>query len=80
RGYHTIAVQNPLTSLSDDVTFVERAIAEVKGKVILVGHSWGGVVITQAGNSEKVQSLVYIAAYAPDEGQRLRVSAKMHMR
>lgn len=69
KGYKTIAVQNPLTSLNDDVAFVERAIAEAPGKVILVGHSWGGVVITQAGNNEKVKSLVYVAAYAPDEGQ-----------
>lgn len=76
KGYHTIAVQNPLTSLSDDVAFVERAIAEAKGKVILVGHSWGGVVITQAGNNEKVQSLVYVAAYAPDEGQSIESLSK----
>jgi len=71
QGYKTIAVQNPLTSLPDDVAFVERAIAEAPGKVVLVGHSWGGVVITQAGNNEKVKSLVYVAAYAPDEGQTL---------
>lgn len=69
KGYQTIAVQNPLTSLADDVAFVERALAEVPGKVVLVGHSWGGVVITQAGNNEKVKSLVYVAAFAPDEGQ-----------
>ncbi len=71
KGYQTIAVQNPLTSLADDVKFVERALAEVSGKVVLVGHSWGGVVITQAGNNEKVKSLVYVAAYAPDEGQSI---------
>lgn len=76
KGYQTIAVQNPLTSLADDVAFVERAIGEVQGKVILVGHSWGGVVITQAGNSEKVQSLVYVAAYAPDEGQSIESISK----
>jgi len=70
-GYQTIAVQNPLTSLDDDVTFVNRALAEVKGKVVLVGHSWGGVVITRAGNNDKVQSLVYVAAYAPDEGESI---------
>lgn len=69
KGYKTISVQNPLTSLEDDVTFVQRAFGEVEGKIVLVGHSWGGVVITQAGNNEKVQSLVYVAAYAPDEGQ-----------
>ncbi|GGN12461.1 alpha/beta hydrolase [Dyadobacter beijingensis] len=71
KGYQTIAVQNPLTSLNDDVAFVDRAIAEAKGNVILVGHSWGGVVITQAGNNEKVKALVYVAAYAPDEGQSI---------
>jgi len=70
-GYKTIAVQNPLTSLGDDVAFVERAISEAPGKVVLVGHSWGGVVITQAGNNEKVKSLVYVAAYALDEGQSI---------
>ena len=76
KGFHSIAVQNPLTSLPDDVAFVERAIAEAPGKVVLVGHSWGGVVITQAGNNEKVKSLVYVAAYAPDEGQTLESITK----
>ena len=76
KGYRAIAVQNPLTSLGDDVAFVERAIAEAPGKVILVGHSWGGVVITQAGNNEKVKSLVYVAAYAPDEGQSVESISK----
>lgn len=76
KGYQTIAVQNPLTSLNDDVAFVERAISEVKGKVVLVAHSWGGVVITQAGNNEKVKSLVYVAAYAPDEGQSIEGISK----
>ncbi|TWR26348.1 alpha/beta hydrolase [Mucilaginibacter pallidiroseus] len=71
KGYQAIAVQNPLTSLGDDVAAVERAISEVKGKVILVGHSWGGAVITQAGNNEKVKALVYVAAYAPSEGQSI---------
>lgn len=72
KGYQTIAVQNPLTSLNDDVAFTQRAIAETAGKVILVGHSYGGVVITQAGNNEKVDALVYVAAYAPDEGQSVQ--------
>ena len=76
KGYKTIAVQNPLTSLSDDVAFVERALAEVQGNVVLVGHSWGGVVITQAGNNEKVKSLVYVAAYAPGEGQSIESISK----
>jgi pimeloyl-ACP methyl ester carboxylesterase len=76
KGYQTIAVQNPLTSLADDVAFVGRAISEVQGKVVLVGHSWGGVVITQAGNNEKIKSLVYVAAYAPDEGQSIESIGK----
>ncbi|RYY15806.1 MAG: alpha/beta hydrolase [Chitinophagaceae bacterium] len=76
QGYQTVAVQNPLTSLPDDVAFVQRAIAEAPGKVVLVGHSWGGVVITEAGNNEKVKSLVYVAAYAPDEGQTLESITK----
>ena len=71
KGYKTIAVQNPLTSLTDDVAFTERALAEATGKVILVGYSYGGVVITQAGNNEKVAALVYVSAYAPDEGQSI---------
>ena len=72
KGYQTIAVQNPLTSLGEDVAFTQRAIAEAPGKVILVGHSYGGAVITQAGNDAKVSALVYVAAYAPDEGQSVQ--------
>jgi pimeloyl-ACP methyl ester carboxylesterase len=71
QGYQVITVQPPLTSLRDDVAAVDRAISEVKGKVVLVGHSWGGAVITQAGNNEKVKALVYVAAYAPSEGQSI---------
>ncbi|OOQ56928.1 hypothetical protein BC343_17445 [Mucilaginibacter pedocola] len=71
KGYKTIAVQNPLTSLDDDVAFTNRALAEVEGKAVLVGHSYGGVVITQAGNNDKVTSLVYVAAYAPGDGQSI---------
>ena len=70
-GYHTVAVQNPLTSLEDDVAAVNRILKEVQGDVILVGHSWAGVVITEAGIDPKVKSLVYIAAYAPDLGQSI---------
>jgi pimeloyl-ACP methyl ester carboxylesterase len=69
KGYHVVAVQNPLTSLSDDVAATRRMIALQDGPVILVGHSWGGAVITQAGGDPKVAGLVYVAAYAPDEGQ-----------
>jgi pimeloyl-ACP methyl ester carboxylesterase len=68
-GYHVVAVQNPLTSLADDVAATKRVIALQDGPVILVGHSWGGAVITQVGDDPKVAGLVYVAAYAPDAGQ-----------
>jgi len=68
-GYHAVAVQNPLTSLADDVAATKRAIALQDGPVILVGHSWGGAVITQAGDGPKVAALVYVSAYAPGAGQ-----------
>ncbi|PKB18803.1 alpha/beta fold hydrolase [Flavobacterium sp. 5] len=73
KGYEVLAVQNPVTSLADDVAATKRAISLAKGKVILVGHSWGGYVITQAGNDPKVIGLVYIAAYAPDLGETIPV-------
>jgi pimeloyl-ACP methyl ester carboxylesterase len=69
KGYHVVAVQNPLTSLADDVAATKRIIALQDGPVILVGHSWGGAVITQAGDDPKVAALVYVAAYAPEVGQ-----------
>jgi pimeloyl-ACP methyl ester carboxylesterase len=69
KGLKVIAVQNPLTSLADDVQFTNRAISEAKGPVVLVGHSWGGAVITEAGDNDKVKSLVYVAAFAPSAGQ-----------
>jgi pimeloyl-ACP methyl ester carboxylesterase len=69
RGLHVTAVQNPLTSLADDVAATQRAIDAQPGKVVLVGHSWGGTVITQAGTSDKVAALVYVSAFAPDAGQ-----------
>jgi pimeloyl-ACP methyl ester carboxylesterase len=65
RGLHVISVQNPLTSLGDDVAHTRRAIAAAEGPVVLVGHSWGGVVISEAGVDEKVSALVYVAAFAP---------------
>jgi pimeloyl-ACP methyl ester carboxylesterase len=68
-GLHVVAVQNPLTSLADDVAAVQRAIALQDGPVLLVGHSYGGVVITEAGADPKVSGLVYVAAFAPDVGQ-----------
>jgi len=64
-GLQTIAVQLPMTSLADDVAFTQRAIDNAEGDVVLVGHSWGGVVITEAGADEKVDSLVYLSAFAP---------------
>ena len=67
-GLNAVAVQNPLTSFEDDVAATKRAIAQVDGPVILVGHSWGGVVITEAGSDPKVAGLVYVAAFAPDVG------------
>ena len=69
KGYKVVAVQNPLTSLADDVAATKRAIDAQPGKVVLVGHSWGGTVITEAGASDKVAALVYVSAFAPDVGQ-----------
>jgi pimeloyl-ACP methyl ester carboxylesterase len=69
KGFHCVAVQIPLTSLADDVATTERALALQDGPVILVGHSYGGAVITQAGNDPKVVGLVYVAAFAPAEGE-----------
>ena len=68
-GYRVGIVQNPTISLDDDVAVTKRVIAAQHGPVILVGHSYGGVVITQAGNDPKVAGLVYIAAFAPDKGE-----------
>jgi pimeloyl-ACP methyl ester carboxylesterase len=68
-GYRVSVVQNPTISLDDDVAVTKRVIATQPGPVILVGHSYGGVVITQAGNDPKVAGLVYIAAFAPDNGE-----------
>ncbi len=69
KGLKVVAVQNPLTSLADDVAAAQRVIDAQTGRVILVGHSWGGAVITQAGTSDKVKALVYVAAFAPSEGE-----------
>jgi len=68
-GLKVVAVQNPLDTLENDVAFTDRAIADAEGPVVLVGHSYGGAVITQAGINPKVHSLVYVAAYAPEVGQ-----------
>ena len=65
-GYDVTIVQNPTISLTDDVAVTKRAIAAAKGDVILVGHSYGGAIITEAGTDPKVKGLVYVAAFAPD--------------
>lgn len=69
RGYRVTIVQNPLTSLADDVAATRRALARQDGPTILVGHSWGGVVITEAGVDDKVKGLVYVSALTPDVGE-----------
>lgn len=71
QGYKVIAVQNPTTSIEDDVAATQRAIEIAGGDVILVGHSWGGFVISEAGNNPHVKALVYVAAVAPDKGETL---------
>ena len=68
-GYNVSIVQNPTLSLEDDVAATKRVINEQSEPVILVGHSYGGAVITEAGNNPKVAGLVYIAAFAPDKGE-----------
>jgi len=68
-GYTVAIVQNPTISLADDVAATKRIIAAQNGSVVLVGHSYGGVVITEAGNDPKVTRLVYITAFAPDKGE-----------
>jgi pimeloyl-ACP methyl ester carboxylesterase len=78
KGYNVIAVQNPLTSFGDDVAAAKRAIAQMDGPVLLVGHSYGGMVISEAGKDPKVAGLVYVAALVPEEGQSVQdVNAAM---
>lgn len=71
KGYHAVAVQNPLSSIADDVASTRRLIDTQDGPVLLVGHSYGGAVITEAGDNSKVLGLVYVAAFAPDAGETL---------
>ena len=69
-GYDDLhAVENPLTSLADDAERTRKMVAQVEGPVVLVGHSYGGAVISEAGNLPNVAALVYIAAFAPDAGE-----------
>lgn len=68
-GWDVTVVQNPTTSLVDDVAATKRAVAAQRGQSILVGHSYGGVVVTEAGTDPKVAGIVYVAAFAPDRGE-----------
>ena len=72
RGYNVAVVQNPTISLADDVAVTQRTIAGQDGPVILVGHSYGGAVITEAGNAPQVAALVFIAAFAPDKDESVQ--------
>jgi pimeloyl-ACP methyl ester carboxylesterase len=78
KGFNVTAVQNPLTSLADDVAATKRALALQDGPAILVGHSWGGAVITEAGVDDKVVGLVYVAAFGPDVGENLNQHIKAY--
>src|SRR5205814_1123095 len=75
-GYNVSIVQNPTISLEDDVAFAKRVLAAQDGPAILVGHSYGGAVITEAGNHPKVAGLVYITAFAPDKGESVAALIK----
>ena len=75
-GYNVSVVQNPTRSLEDDVAVTKRVLATQKGPVILVGHSYGGAVITEAGNDPTVAGLVYITAFAPDRGESVSTLIK----
>jgi pimeloyl-ACP methyl ester carboxylesterase len=75
-GYEVSIVQNPTISLADDVAATKRIVAAQNGPVILVGHSYGGAVITEAGNDPKVAGLVYITAFAPDKGESVSTLIK----
>lgn len=76
KGYNVAVVQNPTLSLADDVAVTRRTIAAQEGPAILVGHSYGGAVITEAGNDPKVAGLVYIAAFAPGSGESVETLIK----
>lgn len=76
KGYNVTLVKNPLTSLAADVEATKQALAEQHGRTVLVGHSWGGVVITEAGDDPKVSALVYVSAFAPDVGESLASLSK----
>jgi pimeloyl-ACP methyl ester carboxylesterase len=69
KGQRVIAVPLPLTSLEDDLAATNRVVADTEGPIVLVGHSWGGMAVTQAGDAPKVAALVYVSAFAPDVGE-----------
>lgn len=71
-GFNVSIVQNPTTTLADDVAATKLVIAQAQGPVVLVGHSYGGVVVTEAGTDPKVKGLVYITAFAPDKGESVQ--------
>lgn len=71
QGLHVVSVQIPLSSFAEDVAVTQRAVAAQDGPVLLVGHSYGGVVISEVGNDSKVAGLVYVAAFAPDSGENI---------
>lgn len=71
-GYTVSIVQNPTSSLAEDVAFTRRVLEAQNGPVVLVGHSYGGAVITEAGNADNVKALVYITAFAPDAGESVQ--------
>ena len=78
KGYQVTAVQNPLTSLDDDVVAVKQVLDRQDGDVVLVGHSWAGVVISQAGQHEKVKKLVYLSAIVPNSGENAAMALERH--
>jgi pimeloyl-ACP methyl ester carboxylesterase len=78
KGFRVVAVYDPMSSLADDVAATKRVIEAQPGPVVLVGHSYGGAVITEAGNDRKVASLVYVAAFAPDAGESINDLGKGH--
>jgi pimeloyl-ACP methyl ester carboxylesterase len=69
KGLLVVAVQLPLTSIDDDLAVTRRMISTIEGPIVLVGHSWGGMAVTQAGDDPKVKALVYLSAFAPDIGE-----------
>ncbi|GGL26768.1 alpha/beta hydrolase [Pseudomonas brenneri] len=80
KGYRDVhAVEIPLTSLADDAERTRKMVAQIKGPVLLVGHSYGGAVISQAGNEPNVQGLVFIAAFAPDAGESPGAITQAHL-